>query len=69
MFESLACSVRVTVDPELTVALETVTVELAKLMGPEMTVTVGRVLVTATPPMVPVIVVAVPLTTPVKLAV
>lgn len=68
LLESRAVKVRVTVEPEFTVPADTLTVEFARLMGPAVTVTVGRVLVTETPPMVPVMVVAVPATTPVKVA-
>lgn len=66
---SLACKVRVTLDPEATVALETEIKEVAVAMVPGVTVTVGKVVVTAVPPTVAVIVVPVPTRTPVKTAV
>ncbi len=69
LLASRPCKVRVMLDPEFTVAEETETKELAKLMAPGVTVTLGNVEVMETPPMVPVMVVAVPATTPVKLAV
>lgn len=69
LLESRAVKVRVILAPELTVAEDTLTKELAKLIAPGVTVTVGKVEVTETPPMVPVMVVADPAVTPVKLAV
>ena len=66
---SLAWSVSVTLLPEATVPLETLTVDVATDAGPGVTVTVGRVDVTAEPPMVAPTVVAVPATTPVNVAV
>lgn len=62
-------TVSVTVEPEATVEAETPTVDSDKETGPGLTVTVGRVLVTAEPPMVALIVVAVPEVVPVKVAV
>ena len=65
---SLACSVSVTALPDVTVGLETDTVEVAVDTGPTVTVTVGSVEVTAWPPIVAPMVVAVPASTPVKVA-
>lgn len=66
---SLPCKVRVTVDPDATVALETETNEVLAEITPGFTVTVGKVVVTGTPPTAALTVVAEPLNTPVKLAV
>ena len=66
---SRARSVTVTVLPEDTVPEDTVTREFAADRLPGFTVTLGKVDVTETPPMVPPIVVAVPATTPVNVAV
>ena len=65
---SRPCKVRVMLAPELTVELDTLTTDCASEITPGVTVTVGSVDVIATPPMVPVIVVDVPLTIPVKVA-
>lgn len=61
---SLACNVRVMVDPELTVPLETETIDCAKDAEPGVTVTVGIVDVTLLPPIVALRVVAEPAVTP-----
>ena len=66
---SRAVRVRVAVEPEVTVPLETLTKEVAALITPGLTVTVGIVEVTALPPIVDAIVVADPLTKPVNVAV
>lgn len=60
---------RVAVAPERIVPEDVATVELESERGPMVTVTVGRVLVTALPPIVALIVVAVPDVVPVKVAV
>lgn len=65
---SLACKVRVTVEPEFTVAEDTLIKEVLAEMPPGLTVTVGMVVVTGDPPMVAPIVVALPATRPVKVA-
>ena len=66
---SFARRVTVTADPDATLEDETVTVEVFTEAVPGVTVTVGRVVVTEVPPMVALRVVAVPETTPVKVAV
>jgi hypothetical protein len=63
---SLACSVSVTALPDATVPLDTLTSDPAVEIGPTVTWTVGSVLVTAAPPIVAPIVVAVPAVNPVK---
>ena len=65
---SLAVSVNVIPAPDCTVLVETLTKEVAGLMAPALTVTVGEAVVTDTPPMVAKIEVAVPAVTPVKTA-
>lgn len=69
LFASLVKRVRVTLDPEATDEREAVSTDWETDAAPGLTVTVGRVLVTALPPIVELIVVAVPATTPVKVAV
>jgi chorismate synthase len=66
---SFAVTVAVIFAPETTVPAETVTVDWASEKAPGVTVIVGRVDVTAEPPIVPLIVVALPARTPVKVAV
>jgi hypothetical protein len=68
---SLACSVSVTALPDATVPLDTLTTDpvAAVEIAPGVTVTVGSVVVTATPPIVAPIVLALPAKTPVKIAV
>lgn len=66
---SFALNVRVTALPDVTVAEETDKVEVTAEMAPGLTVTVGSAVLTKVPPMVARMLVAVPLTTPVKLAV
>jgi hypothetical protein len=66
---SLACSVSVTALPEATDPLETLTTDWAVEIAPTVTVTVGSDVVTATPPIVAPMVVAVPATAPVNVAV
>ena len=66
---SRALTVTVTLPPEVTVGEATVTKELAGAIAPGVTVIVGRVVDTAEPPIVAPIVVAVPDSTPVKVAV
>ena len=66
---SLACKVSVSLLPEATVGLDTLTVEVVTETGPGVTATVGSVEVTGEPPIVAPIVVAVPASTPVKVAV
>ena len=66
---SRAVSVTVTLLPELTDPEATLKVLWAADEVPVVTATVGEVVVTATPPMVALIVVAVPAVTPVKVAV
>lgn len=61
--------VRVTKEEEATVPAETVTRELERDAAPGVTVMVGNVLVIALPPMVALMVVGVPETWPVKVAV
>jgi hypothetical protein len=61
--------VTVTVDPEATVELETVIVEVERLAGPGTTCTVGIVVVTVVALIVALIVVADPEASPVKVAV
>lgn len=61
--------VRVTVFPDDTLELETVSKDVVAEIEPGFTVTVGGVLVTGTPPMEALIVVGVPLIFPVKVAV
>lgn len=68
LLASREVKVRVTVLPEATVLEDTLTVELAVLMRPDVTAMVGKVEVILVPPMVPVMVVAVPAITPVKVA-
>ena len=68
-FESLAWKVKVTLEPCETVDEDTVTVDCAEEIPPGSTVTVGSVDETAVPPIVAVIVVAVPGVLPVKVAV
>ena len=65
---SFACSVRLTALPDATVEPDAATVEVAVDTGPIVTWTVGSVDVTADPPIVAWIVVAVPAVTPVKVA-
>jgi hypothetical protein len=65
---SFAVIVTVTPEPEATEPAETPTVDWASETAPGVTVTVGRVEVIAEPPIVAFIVVAVPDTTPVKVA-
>jgi hypothetical protein len=66
---SVACSVSVTALPDTTVGADTLTADRVVEIGPTVTWTVGSVVVTATPPIVAAMVVAVPATIPVKLAV
>ena len=66
---SFACRVKVAVAPDTTVPLEVVTNDCAVVAGPGVTVMVGKVDVTATPPIVALIVFAVPASTPVNVAV
>jgi len=66
---SFACSVTVSALPDATVALATLTIDPAAEIAPTVTWTVGKVVVTAVPPTVAPIVVAVPATAPVKVAV
>lgn len=66
---SFAVRVSVTLLPELTVADETLSTEVHELIVPGVTVTVGIVVVTATPPIVALRVVAVPAKIPVRVAV
>jgi len=66
---SLACKVTVEVAPAKITAGVTLTVDLAKLIDPAVTVTVGKAEVRAFPAIVAPILVAVPAKTPVKLAV
>src|SRR5438552_10867425 len=66
---SLAWSVSVAVAPDTTVPLDVVTVDVAVEAVPGVTVIVGRVELTALPPMVALIVVAVPAVPPVNVAV
>jgi hypothetical protein len=61
---SFACSVSVTALPDATVPLDTLTTDPAVEIGPTVTWTVGSVEVTATPPIVAPIVVAVPAANP-----
>ena len=65
---SRACRVRVEVDPALIEAEETATVDAAAEAVPGVTETVGKVVVTAEPSKVDVIVVAEPEMAPVKIA-
>lgn len=69
LFESRPCKVKVMLDPELTVVDETLNSELAIEIVPGVTVTLGNADVIFTPPIVPLMVVAVPARTPVKVAV
>lgn len=64
----MAVRVKVTLLPEATDPLATPTVEVAVEMVPGETVAVGNVEVTAEPPIVAPTVVAVPASTPVKVA-
>ena len=66
---SLAVSVRVTALLEATLAAETEASDCATEADPGVTVNVGRVLVTAAPPIVAPMVVGLPATPPVKVAV
>lgn len=66
---SFAVKLRVTVDPEETVPLETEMTDWVGEMPPGMTVTVGKLVDTEDPPMVAWSVVAVPDRTPVKVEV
>ena len=66
---SFACSVTVVDEPVTTEANDTPTVDVATEIAPGVTVTVGIAVVTATPPIVALIVVAVPDVTPVNVAV
>ena len=66
---SSECSVRVTSLPEATVSLETVMYEVVSEIGPTFTVTVGSVEVMGCPPIVALIVVALPAVTPRNVAV
>ena len=66
---SRAVSVAVIEEPDATVAAESVIEEFASEIAPGVTVTVGRVLVIALPPMMAPIDVAVPATAPVNVAV
>ena len=66
---SLACSVSVAVAPDATVLLEVVTVDVLSDAEPGVTVIVGRADVTALPPMVAPMVVALPAPVPVNVAV
>ena len=66
---SFACKVSVTPLPELTEVADAVMSDCATEMVPGVTVSVGEVVVTVTPPMVALIEVAVPATTPVNEAV
>ena len=66
---SFACTVSVTNDPEATVEEEMLTVVSDVDAAPGVTTSVGNVDEIAVPPIVPVIVVAVPARTPVKVAV
>ena len=63
---SFAVRVKRTELPDETVPALIVTTEVPTAMGPGITVRVGNVEVSATPPTVPVIVVALPAVTPVK---
>jgi len=65
---SLACNVSVAVAPETTVLLDVVTVDALRDAEPGVTVIVGRGDVTALPPMVAPMVVAVPAAAPVNVA-
>lgn len=67
--KSFACNVRLILEPEATDELETLINEVEVEIIPGLTSTVGRLVVTATPPMVAPMVVAVPASTPVKTAV
>ena len=66
---SFAWSVRVTAAPEATVPLETLTVDVVVETEPGVTATAGSAVVTAVPPMVAPIVVAVPAVPAVNVAV
>jgi hypothetical protein len=66
---SFVCSVSVTALPDATVPADTLTTDWLVELALGITVTVGSVLVTATPPIVAPIVRAVPAAIPVKLAV
>src|SRR5437016_284052 len=66
---SLACSVSVAAAPETTVALDTVTTDVAGDTTPGVTAIVGSVEVTGLPPIVAPMVVALPATAPVNVAV
>src|SRR5439155_802159 len=66
---SLACRVSVAVAPDTTVLLEVVTVDVLRDAEPGVTVIVGRADVTALPPMVAPMVVALPAPVPVNVAV
>ena len=66
---SFAWSVSVTAPPDWTVPAETLTTDWLVEIPPGITVTVGSVLVTAVPPIVAPMVVAVPAVTPVNVAV
>ncbi len=66
---SLACKVKVTFPPETTVAEDTETTEFTTEGAPGFTVTVGKVEEMVVPPIVAPMLVGVPETDPVKLAV
>ena len=66
---SRAWRVTVEVEPDATLAADTVTVEVDSETPPVVTAIVGRVVATATPPIVAPMVWAVPAPTPVKVAV
>jgi len=66
---SFACSVRVAGFPEMTLPVDVVIRDVAAETGPTVTTIAGCAVVTAFPPMVEPIVVAVPASTPVKVAV
>lgn len=68
-FESWAMTVSIEAVLNRILAKDTVTSDCDKLRGPGVTVMVGKVLVIALPPMVALMVVAVPATIPVKLEV
>lgn len=66
---SFVVKVRVSLDPEVNVPLDTLTKDCASETAPGVTVTVGKVEVTVDPPIEAEIVVAVPEVVPVKVAV
>jgi hypothetical protein len=65
---SLACRVRVAVEPDAILPFERLTADCASETDPGTTVTVGEVEVTETALMVPVMLVAEPAVVPVKVA-